>query len=302
MAEKIEDNIVEIMESSSKEDGNTVNLEQNINVINIDVGKRSFWEKMDYEAFHEWVEKHIVHIVIGSVFGFYTIALMIMFFFLVKEKKAIDMLIEQQTLAYEKQVEVADQDEGAIDIPVEAEISTGEELNTSNIVEETDIEDAKEAEDVLVNEEEPESVTEIDLYDLIIVGNNASEKRAKAVNTVGEELKNVFFLTGGFYTETVGFYLNGEYDRFTANISCDENCNCGFKVNVYLDDGPCLETINVQRLMARTPIDIDTTGATFIKFEITGSMYTQGAILSDGVLHLADSDVEEKSQNESGNN
>ncbi len=131
-------------------------------------------------------------------------------------------------------------------------------------------------------------MTEKELYDLRIVGGTDSEKRAKAVNTVGEELENVYYLTGGFYNETVGFYLNGEYDHFTGNISCDDGCKGGFNVNIYLDDGPRLQSIRVERLMAKVPIDIDTTDATFIKFEITGSMYSQGAILSDGVLHIAE--------------
>jgi hypothetical protein len=40
--------------------------------------------------------------------------------------------------------------------------------------------------------------------------------------------------------------------------------------------------------MARVPIEIDTTGATFIKFDITGSFYNHGAILSEGMLHISE--------------
>lgn len=274
--------VVRTFHETDKQTNNTVNVEQNINVVNIEMGNRSLLDKINLEFLKEWIHDHMIQVIVGGILALYTVILLVMMLTVARYK---DIICEKES---EKEVaEVVVQYESELDEPIEefihekTESSAMEEIVSETLepgTEETIVEDTA--------SEEP--VTEKELYDLRIVGGTDSEKRAKAVNTVGEELENVYYLTGGFYNETVGFYLNGEYDHFTGNISCDDGCKGGFNVNIYLDDGPCLQSIRVERLMAKVPIDIDTTDATFIKFEITGSMYSQGAILSDGVLHIAD--------------
>ncbi len=289
----IEDSHTEVVRTfheTDKQTNNTVNVEQNINVVNIEMGKKSLMDRIDPEAVKEWAGDHMVQI-IGGILVFYTVILFSMMMTVAKYKDIISQN-EVQNSAAENIVQIDEEPEEAVEqityVQVEPEYTAEMEAKSEEVKEEEIV--AEETEETVVEEAEPEELpTEKDLYDLRIVGGTASEKRAKAVNTVGEELENVYYLTGGFYSETVGFYLNGEYDHFTGNISCDDDCKGGFNVNIYLDDGPCLQSIRVERLMARVPVDIDTTDATFIKFEITGSLYSQGAILSDGVLHIADS-------------
>ncbi len=281
----IKEESAEVVRSFYESDGqtnNTVNVEQNINVISIDMGKQSFLERFDLEGKKEWIHEHMPLVIAGGILIFYTVILVVMGATISKYKVLVESLSGSGTNT--------DVVEG-VDVPSEENAITQivemkDIVETDQITPEETMEDYEEIAVVTEEPEEEDIPTEKALYDFLIVGDNKSSKMAKAVNTVGEELEDVFYLTGGFYTETVGFYLNGEYDRFTANLSCDENCKGGFNVNIYLDDGPCEQTIRVERLMARTPIDIDTTGATFIKFEITGSMYTQGALLSDGILHI----------------
>ena len=287
----IKEETTEVVRSFHKSDGqtnNTVNVEQNINVISIDMGKQSFLERLDLEGKKEWIQEHMPLVIAGGILVLYTVILVVMGATISKYKVLVESLSENG--ANTNVVET-------VDIPPEGNAETQiiemrDVVKTDQINPEEIMEDYEEIAVVSEEPEEEEIPTEKALYDFLIVGDSKSSKMAKAVNTVGEELEDVFYLTGGFYSETVGFYLNGEYDRFTANLSCDENCKGGFNVNIYLDDGPCEQTIRVERLMARTPIDIDTSGATFIKFEVTGSMYTQGAILSDGLLHIAGTDYE----------
>ncbi len=289
--EFIKEEATEVVRSFHESEGqtnNTVNVEQNINVISIDMGKQSLLDRFNLEAKKEWIKEHLTLVIAGGIFVLYTVILFVMGATILKYKVLVESIPKGE--ANTNVVEVVDE---TLEDPVISEIIEKDEVfETESIISEKAIEDVEEMAKVIEEPEEEELPTEKDLYDLLIVGDNKSSKMAKAMNTVGEELEDVFYLTGGFYTEKVGFYLNGKYDRFTANLSCDENCKGGFNVNIYLDDGPCEQTIRVERLMARTPIDIDTSDATFIKFEITGSMYTQGAILSDGVLHIAESSDE----------
>ena len=278
---RIEDRTTEIAHTFHKSDGqttNTVNVEQNINVVNIEMGKQTFVNKIDLESIKEWIYAHMVQVIIGGILILYTVILLVMMLTMARYKDIIRKNEEEKIVTENTVQETVGSDEGVEETePIKIESAVVQEM--------------KETANEIKAAEVTESVTEKELYDLFIVGDTASEKRVKAVNTVGEELENVYYLTGGFYTETVGFYLNGKYDHFTGSISCDEECKGGFNINIYLDEGPCLQTIRVERLMTKIPIDIDTTGASFIKFEITGSMYSQGAILSDGLLHIADSEV-----------
>lgn len=276
--------VVRTYHESNGQTNNTVNVEQNINVVNIEMGNKSLLDKIDVEQAKEWLQSHMMQVIIGAVLAFYTVLLIIMSLAVARYR---DMLAETASVKMETGATIPAETESVLEVaePVEETPAIQEEpVVAQEPIEE--IEGPKEEGE----EELSEPVTEKNLYELRIVGGTNSEKRAKATNTVGEELENVFYLTGGFYNETVGFYLNGKYDHFKANLSCDDNCRGGFYVNVYLDDGECLQSIRVERLMARTPIDIDTTGAEFIKFEITGSMYSQGALLSDGVLHVLESE------------
>lgn len=273
----------------------SVSVEQNINIVNIDMGKRPLLEKLDYDAISEWISNHVIHLAIGFVLLVYTIVLLIMATVLIREKKTInDLMTGSETMIITEQPETITLNETYID-------DDRETAEHSYSAEKEDIASS----DELARQEEVEAdepVTEVDLYDCSLVGETYSEKRYSATNTVGEELEKIFFLSGGMYTETVGFYLNGKYDRLTANISCDESTkNTSFDVNIYLDDGPCVKKIHVEKLMAKVPIDIDTTGAMFIKFDITGSFYNHGAILSDGMLHVADIENKTENQDESDN-
>ncbi len=288
--EKYEENVTEIMHTLNEVDGktnNTVSVEQNINIVNVEMGKHSMWDRVDFPALKEWIHDHMSQTILGVILAIYTVVLIIL---------SLNVARYRDALGTKEEVPAVTQEENYSTI--ETVIEPTEDLVEPiiEVVQEKEMQEDIVKEET-VPEEEPEiaeisePVTERALYDLNIIGDNRSEKRAKVVNTVGEELEDVFYLTGGLYNETVAFYLNGEYDRLTANLSCEENCRSSFDVNVYLDDGPCVETIRVQRIMARTPIDIDTTGATFIKFEIVGSIKSQGAILSDGVLYV--SEIEE---------
>ncbi len=287
----IKEEVTEVVQSFHESEGqtnNTVNVEQNINVISIDMGKQSLNDRFNLEGKKEWIKEHMPLVIAGGILVFYTAILAVMGVTISKYKGLMASIQKS-----EANTDVVEEVNEPLEEPVISEIVEADEAyETELITSEKTIEDGEEMAVVIEEPEVEELPTEKDLYDLLIVGDNKSSKKTKAMNTVGEELEDVFYLTGGFYTETVGFYLNGKYDRFTANLSCDENCKGGFSVNIYLDDGPCEQTIRVERLMARTPIDIDTSDATFIKFEITGSMYAQGAILSDGVLHIAESSNE----------
>ena len=281
-----EENHTEVIESHiiDRDEKESVSVEQNISIVNIEMGKRSLLEKIDYDAVGEWISSHVIHLVIGTVFMVYTIALLIMGAVILREKKTINTLTSTETTIVQKQPENMMSDENQEMEAVEVNEITDVVETETIAAEDEKADQEEELEDIV------EPVTELDLYELPIVGGSFSEKRYSATNTVGEKLDKIFYLSSGIYTETVGFYLNGEYDRFTANISCDENTsNTSFDVNVYLDDGPCVQTIHIERLMAKVPIEIDTTGATFIKFDITGSFYNHGAILSDGVLHIKES-------------
>ena len=294
-----EENYIEVMETCSKqekESSNTVNLEQNINVVNIDMGRRSICERIDYDALMDWFHEHIIHVTVGGVFIIYTVILVVMGCFLIKAKKenaintGYDKTINQENLI--TQNKGTDGDLNALDeIPV-TEAETTEELEITQIVSPSE-ETIETDEEIQKGIAELEPVTEIDLYELPIVGASFSEKKLSATNSVGEELENVFIISGGPWGENTAYYLNGKYDRFTANLSCLEE-GSSFDVNIYLDDGPCIKTVHIQQIMAKTPIDIDVSGVTFIKFESTGSFYDHGAILSDGILHVADDVAAEK--------
>jgi hypothetical protein len=280
--EKESTEVVRTYHESDGQTNNTVNVEQNINVISIDMGKRPLLEQFDLEGKKKWIQEHMPLVIAGGILVLYTVILVVMGATISKYRALVESLSENEVNT--DVVEAADVPSDGNAVTQIAE--TKEVVEIEQVTPEETKQDYDEIEVVLEEPEEEEIPTEKALYDFLIVGDSKSSKMSKAVNTVGEELEDVFYLTGGFYSETVGFYLNGEYERFTANISCDENCKGGFNVNIYLDDGPCEQTIRVERLMSRTPIDIDTTGATFIKFEITGSMYAQGALLSDGILYI----------------
>ena len=290
---KYEESSIEVIESCSREEtagASTVNLEQNINVVNIDMGKHSLWEKIDFVALQEWISNHMVHIIIGGIFVLYSVVLIVMGTLLVREKKDSETVIDDNTVKTEQEIEVAD-------INTDINADSGDAVNNAaEPIEAEEIqleEETVEQEDPIISEEitpEEVPVAEVALYDLPLVGASFSEKKIMATNSVGEELEDVFILSGGVWGETVAFYLEGKYDNFYANICCMEE-GSSFDVNIYLDDGPCVQTVHIQQIMARTPIDIDVSGATFIRFECTGSFYNHGAILSDGIIHVAD-DVE----------
>ncbi len=294
-----EENSMEVIESCSSEEKagtSTVNLEQNINVVNIDMGKHSLWDKIDCVALQEWISKHVVHIIVGGVFILYSVVIIVMGTLLIRERKGGETVIDDNIVKTDQEIEAADRNadiitDSADDVDITAETIEAEGIQQEDeAVEKED--EVVEKEDLIVSDEAiPEEVpiTDVDLYDKPLVGASFSEKKLKATNSVGEELEEVFILSGGVWGETVAFYLDGKYERFYANICCMEGSS-PFGVNIYLDDGPCVQTINIQQIMAKTPIDIDVSGANFIKFESTGSFYNHGAILSDGVLHVADAE------------
>ncbi len=290
---KYEESSIEVIESCSREEtagASTVNLEQNINVVNIDMGKHSLWEKIDFVALQEWISNHMVHIIIGGIFVLYSVVLIVMGTLLVREKKDSEIVIDDNTIKTEQEIEVADRNADINTDSADVANITAEPVEAEEIQLEDEI---VEQEDPIIPEEsisEEAPITDVALYDLSLVGASFSEKKLKATNSVGEELEDVFILSGGVWGETVAFYLDGKYDSFYANICCMEE-GSSFDVNIYLDDGPCVQTVHIQQIMARTPIDIDVSGATFIRFECTGSFYNHGAILSDGIIHVAD-DVE----------
>lgn len=285
-----EESNIEVIESCSKEETggtSTVNLEQNINVVNIDIGKHSLWEKLDYVAIQEWVSKHVVHIIVGGIFILYSVVIIVMGALLIKEKKGTETVIDDNMVETEQEIEVVDSNADIITDSVDVVKSKAEPIEAEEIQKEDEI--VEQEVPVIPEEIIPEEVpiTEVALYDLPLVGASFSEKKLKATNSVGEELENIFILSGGVWGETVAFYLDGKYDSFYANICCLEGSS-SFDVNIYIDEGPCVQTVHIQQIMAKTPIEIDVSGATFIRFECTGSFYDHGAILSDGVLHIAD--------------
>lgn len=283
-----EEKRIEVMEACSKlenESVNTVNLEQNINVVNIDMGRCSILEKIDYDALIDWLHEHIIHVVVGGVFILYTIILVFMGYLLLDAKKEINSNSGNDKAISHEQVIIKDIDVDEDLNTLEGVAEIAGESGTSQIIVLPE-ESIENGEEMQKETSESESVTEVELYELPIVGASLSEKKMSATNSVGEELENVFIISGGPWGENTAFYLNGKYDRFTANISCLEE-GSAFDVNIYLDDGQCIKTVHIQQIMAKTPIDIDVSGATFIKFESTGSFYNHGAILSDGVLHVA---------------
>ncbi len=285
---KYEESSIEVIESCSRKEtagASTVNLEQNINVVNIDMGKHSLWEKIDCVALQEWISNHVVHIIVGGIFVLYSVVLIVMGTLLVRDKKDSEIVIDDNTIKTEQEIEAT---EGSAEIiPDSADVVniTAPSIEAEEIQPEEPIKSEE-----IIPEEAP--ITDVALYDLSLVGASFSEKKLKAANSVGEELEDVFILSGGVWGETVAFYLDGKYDSFYANICCMEE-GSSFDVNIYLDDGPCVQTVHIQQIMAKTPIDVDISGATFIRFECTGSFYNHGAILSDGILHVADDEEAE---------
>ncbi len=158
------------------------------------------------------------------------------------------------------------------------------EATSDPLEETTQIEGSKEREELETQASEVEEY--VDLYKCRLVGAETSQKVYSATNSLGEELTEAFYLGTGFFSETVAFYLNGEYDAFYAELSCAENTSDPFALNIYLDD-ELVRTITVQSIMARTPVELNTEGVTFVKFEILGGLNYHGALLSDGRLHKA---------------
>ena len=292
------ENLNEIIETEP----NGVKFEQNINVVNIDMGKKPLFKKLDLQGALDWMADHIGYVLMGGIIIVYTIVLIFFAGIIVKYKAVIgDMTSLNAGNIYAEDVKTAedlqeDTEDKEISDIYEASYAL-EEDNNEEIVDDTDadspikgelVEDnGVDAKETGLESETPSLPT--NLYDLQVINNDYTKKVASAKNTVGDEIEDAYYLSAGMYSEIVGFYLNSNYSSLTANLSCAEGVKDTFYVNVYIDEDEMpVKTVEIKPLMAKKLIEIDTTGATFIKFETTGSFHTHGAILSEGELKIAE--------------
>ncbi|MBP3196904.1 MAG: hypothetical protein J6N21_07850, partial [Butyrivibrio sp.] len=70
--------VVRTFHKTDKQATNTVNVEQNINVVNIEMGKSSLLDKIDLEPIKEWLREHMVQVIVGGILVLYTVILLVM--------------------------------------------------------------------------------------------------------------------------------------------------------------------------------------------------------------------------------
>ncbi len=77
----IKEEVTEVVQSFHESEGqtnNTVNVEQNINVISIDMGKQSLNDRFNLEGKKEWIKEHMPLVIAGGILVFYTAILAVM--------------------------------------------------------------------------------------------------------------------------------------------------------------------------------------------------------------------------------
>ncbi len=130
----------------------------------------------------------------------------------------------------------------------------------------------------------------VKLTSLNFVENANAEIKENVLNSLGDSFEEGVCLLGWSDSPYVRFYV-GDYERLTGNFSCPDelvDSESKFRLSIYLDDAEDspVQTVDMSRTIAVTPLDIDVSGADFITFQLentTGD--TTGLLLTDCLLY-----------------